>query len=52
MVMTMKKYKIIYWLANQIKVTFVEAKDKQEALTIFYLHNICDDVTAIAEVKA
>lgn len=45
----MKRYKITYWLASNIKVTYVEADCPAEALVVFYLHNACDDVIEVKE---
>ena len=40
----MKKYRIAYWLAGDLKVTIIEANSKGEALILFYVNNACDDV--------
>lgn len=43
----MKKFKIVYVLNSDTKVTYVEAKDMNEALTYFYLTVPGDDISSI-----
>lgn len=45
----MVKFKIKYWLAGNIKVAEVEAKDITEALVYFYMHYSCDDIIEVLE---
>lgn len=46
----MKKYKIIYWLNGDLKVTKIEATSKYNAKMRFYLTEQADDIVRIEEV--
>ena len=43
----MVKYKLIYWLAGDVKVTHIEAPDMKTALVIFYENYPCDDLIRV-----
>lgn len=45
----MVKFKIKYWLAGNIKVVEIEAKDINEVLVYFYTHYSCDDIIEVLE---
>jgi hypothetical protein len=45
-------YKIRYWLAGNIKVIEIKAKDLTEALAYFYMTYPCDGVIDVVEQSA
>lgn len=47
----MNKYKVIYWLAGDLRVAYLEAKDIEEAFILFYLNYTADDVVEVSRVQ-
>lgn len=45
-------YKIRYWLASNIKVVKIKAKNINEALVYFYQNYPCDGVIDVVEQSA
>lgn len=43
----MKKFKFVYVLNSDTKVTYIEAKDMSEAITYFYTTVPADDIREI-----
>ena len=45
----MTRYKIKYWFNGNINKTYVEAENRNQALIVFYMSHVCDDVIEVVE---